>query len=146
MELFLWSLGLLLGPPIAVFYVVYPRIINDAPWYGTFSEYMNLYMYPPFFYCVGVASGLQVFERLGAPWPYWLEMTLVVPGGVGLFVGFAAAMGVPMPRFLTPKWVRERRKQDREYKRQVKAERKAERRRRRAASRTRRPEPDRTPR
>lgn len=127
MELFLWCLGLLVGPPVALFYLVYPRLISDAPWYGTFSEYMNLYMYPPFFYSMGIVSGMEVFERLGAPWPYWLSMTLTLPGIVGMFVGFIAAMGVPMPPFMTPKWVRERRKADREFKRRLKAVRKSKR-------------------
>lgn len=135
MDLFLWSLGLLVGPPVAVFYVVYPRIIDDAAWYGTFSEYLYLYMFPPFFFGLGVASGLEVFERLGAPWPHWLELTLVTPAVCGMFVGFIATLGVPMPPFLTPKWVRERRKEDREYKRQIKAARREERRRRRADTR-----------
>ncbi|GHD06110.1 hypothetical protein GCM10008096_15690 [Zhihengliuella salsuginis] len=40
-------------------------------------------------------------------------------------VRFIAMLGVPMPPFLTPKWVRDRRMADREVKRRRRAERKA---------------------
>lgn len=135
MDLILWILGLLVGPPLAVFFVVYPRMIDDAPWYGTFTESLYLYCFPPFFFVVGVASGLEVFERLGVPWPYWLEQLLVGPGVLALFVGVLGTLGIPMPPFLTPKWIRERRKQDRQERRRRRSERREERRRRRARER-----------
>ncbi|GAA3280492.1 hypothetical protein [Nesterenkonia halobia] len=133
LEIILKLICMIVFFPLSVWFVIYPRIIDDARWYGTFSEYLYLYCFPAFFFFAGVSCGITSFEAMGMPWPDWLAYGTAVPATLLLFIGCIATLGVPMPPFLTPKWVRERRKEDREYKRQVKAERKAERRRRRAA-------------
>ncbi|KUG59758.1 hypothetical protein AVL63_11775 [Nesterenkonia jeotgali] len=61
-----------------------------------------------------------------------VELPVSVVGTLGIllvasvFVGFLAFMGVPMPRFLMPKWVYERKVKDRADRRRRRDRKKAE--------------------
>lgn len=128
MHTIFWVIGMLVLPVLSVFFVVYPRRIKDAPWYGHGTESLYLYLFPPGFMFLGVACAAEVFERMGAPWPFWLEAVTIVPALLLTLVGFLGMMGVPMPGPLTPKWVRERRKKDRQAKRRRREQRRERRR------------------
>lgn len=117
MSFVLWFIAMLVCPFVTAWYVIYPRLITDAHWYGWFSERLYLYGFPPFFGLASVVSASKVFEAWGFSWPEWLEMWTIGPLTFLMICGFFATLGVPVPPFLTPRWVRERRKQDREERR-----------------------------
>lgn len=117
MSFVLWFIAMLVCPIVTAWYVIYPRLITDAHWYGWFSERLYLYGFPPFFGLASVVSASKVFEAWGFSWPEWLEMWTIGPLTFLMICGFFATLGVPVPPFLTPRWVRERRKQDREERR-----------------------------
>ncbi|GHD06115.1 hypothetical protein [Zhihengliuella salsuginis] len=125
MSILLAIVGGILFPLLSAHYIVHPRRITDASWYGHFSEYTNLYLFPPGFALLASVCWAYVADSWG------LDNIFTVLSVVAMFwvaltaLGFIAMLGVPMPPFMTPKWVRERRKADREAKRQRRAERKA---------------------
>ncbi|GAA3284255.1 hypothetical protein [Nesterenkonia halobia] len=125
MSFALWFVAMLVCPVVTVWFVVYPRLIRDALWYGWISERLYLYAFPPFFGLASVVSASKVFEAWGIPWPEWLEMWTIGPMGFLMIYGGFAVLGLPVPPFLTPKWVRERRSQDREERRRHRREKKA---------------------
>lgn len=125
MSFVLWFAAMLVCPVVTMWYIVYPRMITDAHWYGWFSERLYLYGFPPFFGLASVVSASKVFEAWGLTWPEWLEMWTIGPLGFLMVCGCFATLGLPVPPFLTPKWVRERRKQDREERRRRREAKKA---------------------
>ncbi|GAB3179869.1 hypothetical protein GCM10027060_08430 [Nesterenkonia halophila] len=125
MSFALWFIGLLVCPVLTVWFVVYPRLINDAHWYGWFSERLYLYGLPPFFAMASVACAYRVSDVWGISWPTWLEQVTMGTTGFLMLCGFFATLGVPVLPFLTPKWVRERRSQDREERRRRRREKNA---------------------
>lgn len=120
------GLGLL---AVAVGFVVYTRSINDAAWYGHYTETAYCYIFPGLFPLAGAGAIVAGFDRLGLPLPDWLASLLILPTFPLVLLGFLGAFGVPLPGFLTPRWIRERRRRDRQ-------ERRAARRARREARRT----------
>lgn len=125
MSFVLWFLGLLVCPVVALWFVIYPRLITDAHWYGWISERLYLYCFPTFFAAGAVVSAQKVFDMWGTPWPEeFAQPVLAIAGFLALYGAFSV-FGLPVPPFLTPKWVRERRKQDREERRRRRREKKA---------------------
>lgn len=118
--------------PLGVWMYIWPRRITWAGWYGTMNEAIYLYMYPPFFMALGSAGAYASFEAVGLPWPNWLGALLIFPFIFLLFLGVLAFIGLPMPPFLTPRWVREQRKRDRQVRRRRREKKRAERARKRA--------------
>jgi len=85
-------------------------------------------MLPPGLLLFSLASAVQAADALG------VEASVPVVGTLGLVlltliaVGFLAFMGVPMPRFLMPRWVYERKVKDRAERRRRRAREQAEKR------------------
>lgn len=121
----LWAITSAVCLGLATWFIVYPRIINDAAWYGFFSERMYLYAFPPFFAAAAFYSMREASREFGLMWADWFSQGTVGVTGLLMIVGLLAALGMPVPPFLTPKWVRERRKLDREERRRRRLEKKA---------------------
>lgn len=125
MEIVWWLLATLASSVLAIWFVVYPRIISDATWYGFFSERMYLYAFPPFFAAAAFYSMREASRTFGLPWADWFAQTTIGVTGLLMILGLLAALGMPVPPLLTPKWVRERRKQDRDERRRRREAKKA---------------------
>lgn len=121
-----WILVAIVFFILSVLFVVYPRRIRDAHWYGTLTEPLYLYLLPPGLMLFSLGSASAAADAMG------VESSVPVVGTLGLvlmvciFVGFLAFMGVPMPRFLMPKWVYDRKVKDRAERRKVRARKKTE--------------------
>lgn len=115
------TLGMIIFPIMSVYFVVETRQRVNAPWYGTVSERLYLYVFPPGFMLFGTGCAIEAFDRYGAPWPDWLAGGLALPLVILTLLGLMG-MVIPYPGFVTPKWVRERRQKDRDAKKQRRAD------------------------
>lgn len=119
---FWWVLGALSFPVLSILFVVYPRRISNADWYGHFTEDLYLYLFPPTFMFAGWVCFVVSLERMGLEVPVLVQGVVAIPLLVLSLVGLVAVMGVPMPGFLTPRWVRERRRREKQEKRRKRRE------------------------
>ncbi|MCO1337445.1 hypothetical protein BJH93_00810 [Kocuria polaris] len=119
-----WALLSIMLVALTAHYIAHPRKISDAHWYGSFTEYIYLYIFPPTFAFMGTYTLAEFFNSLGLNSVRDFFYLASIPVTAIWFVGFFAMLGVPMPPFMTPKWIRDRRKADREAKRQRTLERK----------------------
>lgn len=102
---------------IALYFIVKPRIIRDAWWYGTLHEPVNLYIIPPVCVIGSLVMITSVVEDVTSGIPGLLAILAIlvgVPSMLLLGLGIFAYAGMPMPRFLMPKWVYERKVRDRD--------------------------------
>ncbi|GAA1115288.1 hypothetical protein [Nesterenkonia jeotgali] len=124
--LILWILGAIVFFSASVFFFVYPRRIRDAHWYGTLTEPLYLYLLPPGLMLFSLGSATAAADAMRVELPVSVVGTLGILLVASVFVGFLAFMGVPMPRFLMPKWVYERKVKDRADRRRRRDRKKAE--------------------
>lgn len=101
------------GAGFAVFFLWYTRVKVDAWWYGTFTGDLYVYLAPPF----GIAAAtVGVFELLQDIGVETTSVFFAVPFFVVL-VWFMLSvvtvlLGLPKIPFLLPRWMRERRREE----------------------------------
>lgn len=120
--MFWWIFGALVFPALSVVFVVYPRRVEDADWYGNFTESLYLYLFPPGLMLLGWASSIGTLERFGVVMPVWLGAGVGAPLVLLTVLAMLPMMGMPVPGFLTPRWVRERRRREKPEKRRKRQE------------------------
>lgn len=136
MEAALWLVGSLILFGVGIYYVVVPRLISGAPWYGTFMEPVNLYVMPVAGGLIGFGLLVGGLEKIGIAVPEEIVGVLGIPLVIAAFPAFAAFMGMPMPGFLMPKWVRERKRAECDARRRRRADKRTQRQMKRAARRS----------
>ncbi len=115
MSLLFWAALTIVAGLISYHYLFKVRMQQDADWYGTFWESANLYVIPlatPMFFIGGIYGfvlELGADEDVVNPILAIPMLLSVLVGAIGILGG----IGVPLPWPLVPKWVIERRKQDR---------------------------------
>jgi len=116
-DLMLENVALLVAIPILVgvgiYFIVHPRRISDAWWYGSMHEPVNLYVIPPVCFLFSFAMLARLLESFDREVPVVLTLIVFPPSMFVLILGIFAFLGMPMPRFLMPKWIRERKAQER---------------------------------
>lgn len=98
---------------VGIYFIIKPRRISDAWWYGSMHEPVNLYVIPPVCFLFSFAMLARLLGSFDREVPVVLTLIVFPPSMLMLILGILAVMGMPMPRFLMPKWVHERKVQDR---------------------------------
>lgn len=124
----LWLIAALVLLGLTLYAVIHPRRINDASWYGSLLESVNLYILPATYLLFTHAAFSLFLESVGQTMPVLVTGVVLAIALPLFFLGMLAFMGMPMPRFLMPKWVHERKVQDRRERRRRRAHNKSEKR------------------
>lgn len=101
------------GVAFGVFFLWYTRVKVDAWWYGTFTGDLYVYLAPPFGFAAAVAGLFNLFQEMD------VELSRIIFGVPFLTVlawfmvsVFTVMLGLPKIPFLLPKWMRERRREE----------------------------------
>lgn len=123
METVLWALAALIFLPLGVRRTIRPRRVDEGPWRASLSQFADIYFLPPGYLVFGVVGVFMVLENIGLGLPELLQGIILMPLLIWLVVGFFGFMGVPMPPFMSPRWVRDGRRQLREQRRRRRQQR-----------------------
>lgn len=101
------------GAPLGAFFLWYTRVKVDAWWYGTLTGDLYVYLMPPAGMLAATVGIFELLQEIG------VETTSVF-FGVPFFLVLAwfmlsvvtVLLGLPKIPFLLPRWMRERRREE----------------------------------
>lgn len=91
----------------------YPARWVGASWYGTWTSRVFLYLIPSFALLCLLVAAQSMLTALSAPLPGAVFDPLAIVLFVLLLVGILGTLGVPIPAPWAPRWMRQRRREDR---------------------------------
>ena len=101
------------GAGFGVFFLWYVRVKVDAWWYGTFTGDLYVYLAPPFGMLAAAVGVFELLQEVG------VEPSRVLFGVPALMVVawfmisvVTVLLGLPKIPFLLPRWMRERRRDE----------------------------------
>lgn len=101
------------GLALGIFFLWYTRVKVDAWWYGTFTGDLYVYLVPPVGFAAATAGVINLFQEIGSepPQGIFAVPVLVVLAWFMLSV-LTVLLGLPKIPFLLPRWMRERRREE----------------------------------
>lgn len=101
------------GAGFGAFFLWYTRVKVDAWWYGTFTGDLYVYLAPPFGMLAATVGIFELLQEVGIePSRVFFGVPALVVLAWFMLSVLTVLLGLPKIPFLLPRWMRERRREE----------------------------------